>query len=179
MGLARKRCRTIVVSAAKYRWTTAPDDELGVGIVVEKADAPARRLVAWVEPGVTISPGVVRVAIERGVKSGWDPGAKGPDFILQLYGEFDPRTALKQCPCCDYFTLDQRGEHLICPVCFWEDDGLDVDQLDQRSGPNHISLREARENFRSFGACDERARGHVLPESARAKYWRVLRQTSG
>lgn len=30
---------------------------------------------------------------------------------------------LYQCPCCDYFSLDDRGEYGICSVCFWEDDG--------------------------------------------------------
>ena len=30
---------------------------------------------------------------------------------------------LFKCPCCQYKTLDMRGEYEICPVCQWEDDG--------------------------------------------------------
>lgn len=75
-----------------------------------------------------------------------------------------------QCPCCDHFTLDERGGYDICPVCFWEDDGLDVDQLDVRSGPNHMTLREGRHNFERLGACEARLKVHVLPEQARSQF---------
>jgi hypothetical protein len=68
-----------------------------------------------------------------------------------------------QCPCCDYFTLPARGEYDICPVCFWEDDGIDLDRPDMHSGPNHMTLREGRHNFRQFGACDRALRAHVTP----------------
>ncbi|HET7864112.1 MAG TPA: CPCC family cysteine-rich protein, partial [Burkholderiaceae bacterium] len=44
---------------------------------------------------------------------------------------------LHQCPCCDYFTLNRRGEYDICRICFWEDSGQDVDRPDDHSGPNH------------------------------------------
>ncbi|MDN5540030.1 CPCC family cysteine-rich protein, partial [Comamonas sp.] len=43
--------------------------------------------------------------------------------------------SLYQCPCCDYFSLDDRGEYSICSVCFWEDSGWDVDCPDKYSGP--------------------------------------------
>ena len=56
--------------------------------------------------------------------------------------------SLYQCPCCDYFSLDDRGEYSICSVCFWEDSGWDVDCPDKYSGPNHMTLREGRRNFR-------------------------------
>ena len=42
------------------------------------------------------------------------------------------------CPCCDYLSLPERGNDLICPICFWEDDGGDVDALDRRSGPKVV-----------------------------------------
>ena len=75
-----------------------------------------------------------------------------------------------QCPCCDYFSLEQRGQYDICKVCFWEDDGLDLDQLDQISGPNHMSLREARKNFATFGACDQKMLKNVIPQHRRGLY---------
>jgi Cysteine-rich CPCC len=80
-----------------------------------------------------------------------------------------------QCPCCDYFTLGRRGEYDICRVCFWEDSGQDLDRLDDHSGPNHQTLRQARENFAQFGACDRTSLAHVLPPSKRTKYVREPR----
>lgn len=60
-----------------------------------------------------------------------------------------------QCPCCDYFTLGARGAFEVCPVCYWEDDGSDMESLDVVSGPNHITLRAARSNFERLGAADD------------------------
>lgn len=79
-----------------------------------------------------------------------------------------------KCPCCGYQTLDTHGEYDICPVCFWEDDaylvfsektirGIYYDKepaldelLDIPSEANHgLTLRQARENYRSFGSCEK------------------------
>lgn len=87
----------------------------------------------------------------------------------EWYEPEDP-TPRAQCPCCDYISLPERGNYLICPICFWEDDGLDVDQLDQGSGPNHMTLREGRKNFLEIGACDPKMKQHVLEEPERAKF---------
>lgn len=80
-------------------------------------------------------------------------------------------TPREQCPCCDYFSLPERGMYLICPICFWEDDGQDIDQLDGESGPNHgITLRQGRANFRNVGACTPNMLPHVLPVEARIRF---------
>ncbi|MCB9898394.1 MAG: hypothetical protein H6825_10355 [Planctomycetes bacterium] len=71
-----------------------------------------------------------------------------------------------QCPCCDYYALDARGRHDVCPVCFWEDDGVDLGDLDEVSSANHISLRRARANFERFGAADQAALSLVAPKAA-------------
>lgn len=88
---------------------------------------------------------------------------------LTWYEPADP-TPRHQCPCCDYVTLPERGNYLICPVCFWEDDYTDVDNLDSHSGPNHLTLRLARKNFRQFGACQSRLLEHVVPDEGRAQF---------
>ena len=77
---------------------------------------------------------------------------------------------MHQCPCCDHFSLDARGQYDICMVCFWEDDGTDIDTPDAHSGPNHMTLREGRRNFTLVGACEAKHRAHVLPEAKRAQY---------
>lgn len=66
-----------------------------------------------------------------------------------------------QCPCCDYYTLESRGRYTVCPVCFWEDDGTDLDDLDKVSPANHIPLRLGRANFVRLGAADEAAKSFV------------------
>jgi hypothetical protein len=67
------------------------------------------------------------------------------------------------CPRCRFVTLSQRGYYEICPVCFWEDEGQDDHDANEiRGGPNRaLSLTQARRNFVSFGASDERSLAHV------------------
>ncbi|MGJ8639852.1 MAG: CPCC family cysteine-rich protein [Opitutaceae bacterium] len=86
------------------------------------------------------------------------------------YEPEDP-TPREQCPCCDYISLPERGNYLICKVCFWEDDGQDIDELDVGSGPNHgITLREGRMNFKEFGACEKKMLPHVVSKEERKEY---------
>ena len=71
------------------------------------------------------------------------------------------------CPCCGYYTLESVGEYEICPVCFWEDDPLQREKPDYEGGANELSLNECRENYKKYGACEERLVSHVrkpLPE---------------
>jgi hypothetical protein len=86
------------------------------------------------------------------------------------YEPADP-TPRHQCPCCDFVTLPERGSYLICPICFWEDDGQDLDALDEPSMPNHgITLREGRANFLKFGACEQEMVQHVISKSKRSRF---------
>ena len=61
------------------------------------------------------------------------------------------------CPCCGYKTLPKPagGTYDICPVCFWEDDGVQLDDPDYPGGANKPSLREAQRNFQAIGAESE------------------------
>jgi cysteine-rich CPCC protein len=68
-----------------------------------------------------------------------------------------------RCPCCKHLTLSSRGYYEICKVCFWEDDGQDEHDAEiVRGGPNSdLSLRQAQENYRRFGAMEKRFVRHV------------------
>lgn len=59
-----------------------------------------------------------------------------------------------ECECCGFKTLLYPDHYEICDVCRWEDDrGATAGQgPDAPSGPNRISLTDARANFRASGA---------------------------
>lgn len=67
------------------------------------------------------------------------------------------------CVCCGYRTLDEEppGTFQICPVCYWEDDGVQAAD-ESATGANAVSLLQAKENFRSIGASDSKHRTAVL-----------------
>jgi len=97
--------------------------------------------------------------------------------MANWYSPADPAPR-ELCPCCDYISLPERGNYLICPVCFWEDDGLDVDKIDEDSLPNHMTLREGRANFARLGACDENMVSNVCSAEERAKFARRTREVA-
>jgi hypothetical protein len=84
MGLAKKGTRLITVEGVRYRWVVAPNDEPGLGVVVEAADSPGQRMVTWVEHGTTISPWLVREVIAHALAQGWSPRARGPERVFRL-----------------------------------------------------------------------------------------------
>ncbi|WP_231515224.1 MULTISPECIES: CPCC family cysteine-rich protein [unclassified Paenibacillus] len=60
-----------------------------------------------------------------------------------------------QCPCCCNFTIESKDEVVvdICDVCFWQFDVVAHAKPDINIGANHISLNQARENYKQFGVC--------------------------
>lgn len=72
------------------------------------------------------------------------------------------------CPCCRYPTLSEQppGTYGVCPVCDWEDDGVQFREPDYEGGANRVSLIEARRNFAAFGASDEESRSRVRVPTA-------------
>jgi hypothetical protein len=59
------------------------------------------------------------------------------------------------CACCGFLTMSEQecGSFEICPVCYWEDDNVQFNNIDYEGGANEESLREARNNFKKFKAC--------------------------
>jgi hypothetical protein len=78
--------------------------------------------------------------------------------------EPDPRYA---CPCCGFLTLSEGpGSYEICPVCYWEDDDVQLARPDVGGGANSVSLNEARENFRREGVSEPRFKDKVRRPAA-------------
>jgi len=65
-----------------------------------------------------------------------------------------------KCPCCGYYTfvtyMGDRPLFEICEVCFWQYEETSHDKTDKPSGGANgmLSLNEARENYKKFGACE-------------------------
>ncbi len=83
------------------------------------------------------------------------------------------------CPCCGYYTLDQEppGTFELCPICFWEDDGVQFRDPDYEGGANRESLRQAQRNFQEFGAMSKHAISAVrkpTPADKRKPNWKPL-----
>ncbi|MCX6182772.1 MAG: CPCC family cysteine-rich protein [Bacteroidetes bacterium] len=68
-----------------------------------------------------------------------------------------------KCPCCGFYTLNDKAENTFqfCPVCYWEDDGVQFQEPNYQGGANSVSLMQAKENFKSFGAIEERFKEYV------------------
>jgi hypothetical protein len=74
------------------------------------------------------------------------------------------------CPRCGHLTFDEPppGTWLICGVCEWEDDPLQFEDIHYEGGANGVSLREAREFYRSIGmSSPERLRRKRLSDPGR------------
>ena len=85
--------------------------------------------------------------------------------------EFPQSEDMQQCPCCDYFSLAERGKSLVCPVCFWEDDcgSPNSANWDEPSELNDgCSLRHARSNFANLGAWHEKFSSVVIGAEERS-----------
>lgn len=49
------------------------------------------------------------------------------------------------CPCCGFLTLrESYGSYELCPVCDWEDDGVQLANPASPGGANHESLATAQ-----------------------------------
>ena len=73
------------------------------------------------------------------------------------------------CPCCGCRTLPAPREEavaFVCPVCFWENDVFLPDEHTPSDENHGLTLGQARENFRRFGACLARFQGKVRPPTA-------------
>lgn len=71
------------------------------------------------------------------------------------------------CPCCGHLVHDDRpGSYLVCPVCFWEDDQVQLRWPLYTGGANKPSLVDAQQNYRSLGVSEARFAEKVrLPNS--------------
>lgn len=104
----------------------------------------------------------------RGVKNSFMTKKLGPyiNEELEITGEEEQ---LEHCNCCSYRTIEESGAYEICPVCFWEDDGICLPEAESEA--NGMKLQEGRDNFEKYGACSEMARNFVSKDDPAEKYF--------
>ncbi len=82
------------------------------------------------------------------------------------------------CPCCGYEVFGEPpGLHDICPICYWEDDIVQLAFPDLAGGANHCSLIEGQSAFAQSGACEEQFKENVrapLDSDTRHTTWCAL-----
>ena len=86
------------------------------------------------------------------------------------------------CPCCGHLVYGgPPASDEICPVCFWEDDGLQLEfATTLNGGANRTTLVEAQRNYAQFGACEANCADVVRPPLAdepRDPLWRPVDPT--
>jgi len=65
------------------------------------------------------------------------------------------------CPCCGHVVFEESLCWEICPICFWEDDPVQVADPWFEGGANKPSLIQAQQNYKSFGAMERRFTSNV------------------
>jgi hypothetical protein len=82
------------------------------------------------------------------------------------------------CPCCGHLVFRETpGSYEICPICFWEDDAIQLRWPDWAGGANRPSLDEAQRNFMRFGAMEDRFVPNVRPPTEHERLdegWRPI-----
>lgn len=82
------------------------------------------------------------------------------------------------CPVCGYLVFaEPPGSYDICPICFWEDDIVQIAYPDMAGGANNVSLIEAQNSFVRFGVSEQRFKENVREASAedkRDQFWRPI-----
>lgn len=82
------------------------------------------------------------------------------------------------CPCCGHLVFrEPPGSYSICPVCFWEDDMVQLRWPDYAGGANAPSLIDSQRHFAEHGAMEERFKSNVRRARAdepREEHWRPV-----
>src|ERR1700682_1170637 len=80
------------------------------------------------------------------------------------------------CPCCGYLVFNRPpGSYDVCPICFWEDDIVQLAFPMMSGGANALSLYAAQQNFERIHVSEELSLPNVrapLSEEQRDAGWR-------
>lgn len=98
--------------------------------------------------------------------------------ILKALGAARTRKT-ETCACCGFNTLEDKGYYEICEICFWEDDHVQEADPWLDCGANAVSLFEAQQNYKKYGAMEKRFIDEVRaiePSDEKNPEWRPLNE---
>lgn len=87
---------------------------------------------------------------------------------------------MKTCPCCGHQVFKEYGHFELCPICFWEDDDIQMADPWYQGGANSPCLYDAQKNYIKFGAMEEQFKADVrLPTELELKdpSWRLVNES--
>lgn len=99
------------------------------------------------------------------------------ETIIKM-AKLSPKTNASKypCPCCGYLSFhDRPGSYEICEICYWMDDAPSLRYATIPIAGNEVSLVQAQDNYRSFGASTLSMHRHVrdvTPDDVRDPKWR-------
>lgn len=70
------------------------------------------------------------------------------------------------CPCCGHLSLSAPQDYELCPICSWEDDGIQLRWPMSAEGANGMSLVDAQRAYRRSGVVVPHMRRHVRRPAA-------------
>jgi hypothetical protein len=94
-----------------------------------------------------------RLRVSRGLAADWPggPRQRNPWHTSGTCNETAQVSDSYPCLCCGHCVLDAMpGSYEICPVCFWEDDGVQFRWPTMDGGADKVSLREAQRNYQDL-----------------------------
>ena len=85
------------------------------------------------------------------------------------------------CPCCGHIVFKgYPGSYEICPICYWEDDDVQLADPWFEGGANKPNLYTAQKNYIRYGAMEERFVDAVKPPNRKTKHdgeWRLVQES--
>lgn len=54
-----------------------------------------------------------------------------------------------KCPICGQYEFEQENNFDICPICNWENDGVQMDDPDEPECANKMSLNQAKKAWQN------------------------------
>lgn len=82
----------------------------------------------------------------------------------------DPSVAVKApypCPCCGHLVFQEPpGSYDLCPICFWEDDAVQLRWPEYEGGANRPSLIDSQKNYSHLEAIEACFLVSVRPPTA-------------
>ncbi|WP_294487009.1 CPCC family cysteine-rich protein [uncultured Ruminococcus sp.] len=84
-----------------------------------------------------------------------------------------------KCPVCGKTFFEESGDHDICPVCRWENDGLQYKDHNYAGGANRLSVNECRIEYFLQNNARTAGRANVLAEGYASALREIIDAYSG